>query len=194
MFLTGNCFKWSSVSHTLKYDYADLRVFRLHYVTAGRGPAVVLLHGWPQTWFMWRDIIPGLAAHYRVIAPDLRGLGESSRPVGGYDKKTLSQDGWRLPHRLLRAGRVVAGRARLGRAGRLRARRAASRRRAPHGDLRRAGAGRRDAGNVQQPLASRPALGARLSGGAYRGPRGRLSRPLLPQLRRAARRDPGRGP
>ena len=55
----------------------------------GAGPAVLLLHGWPQTWYMWRDVIPGLAEHYFVIAPDLRGLGDSSRPVGGYDKKTL---------------------------------------------------------------------------------------------------------
>src|SRR5690242_21941032 len=78
--------------------YGDVR---LHYVTAGRGPAVVLLHGWPQTWFMWRDILPGLANRYRVIAPDLRGLGESSRPVAGYDKKTMSDDIWRLAHGVL---------------------------------------------------------------------------------------------
>ena len=68
---------------TFQHAYADLGDVRLHYVTAGRGPAVVLLHGWPQTWYMWRDVIPGLAGRYRVIAPDLRGLGDSSRPVGG---------------------------------------------------------------------------------------------------------------
>lgn len=85
----------------LRHDHADLGDVRLHYVTAGQGPAVVLLHGWPQTWFMWRDIIPGLAARYRVIAPDLRGLGESSRPVGGYDKKTMANDVWRLVHDVL---------------------------------------------------------------------------------------------
>jgi pimeloyl-ACP methyl ester carboxylesterase len=53
---------------------------------------VLLLHGFPQTWFAWRKIIPLLAGTYRVIAPDLRGLGESSRPEGGYDKKTLAAD------------------------------------------------------------------------------------------------------
>jgi pimeloyl-ACP methyl ester carboxylesterase len=50
---------------------------------------------------MWRDVIAGLAPHYRVIAPDLRGLGDSSRPVSGYDKKTLAEDAWRLAHEVL---------------------------------------------------------------------------------------------
>jgi pimeloyl-ACP methyl ester carboxylesterase len=83
------------------HNYADLGDVRLHFVTAGKGPAVVLLHGWPQTWYMWRDIIPGLATKYRVIAPDLRGLGDSSRPESGYDKKTLANDAWRLAHEVL---------------------------------------------------------------------------------------------
>ena len=84
-----------------EHAFADLGDVRLHYVTAGQGPAVVLLHGWPQTWYMWRNVIPGLAKHYRVIAPDLRGLGDSSRPVDGYDKKTVAQDIWRLMHDVL---------------------------------------------------------------------------------------------
>jgi pimeloyl-ACP methyl ester carboxylesterase len=81
--------------------YADLGDVRLHYVTAGAGPAIVFLHGWPQTWYMWRDILPGLAQHYRVIAVDLRGLGDSSRPASGYDTKTVSHDIWRLMHDVL---------------------------------------------------------------------------------------------
>lgn len=85
----------------LQHHYADLGEARLHYVTAGQGPAVVLIHGWPQTWYVWRDIMPALAARYRVIAPDLRGLGDSSRPLGGYDKKTLADDIWRLAHDIL---------------------------------------------------------------------------------------------
>lgn len=84
-----------------EHAYADLGEVRLHYVMAGQGPAVVLLHGWPQTWYMWREVIPGLATRYRVIAPDLRGLGDSSRPADGYDKKTLAQDVWRLVHEVL---------------------------------------------------------------------------------------------
>jgi pimeloyl-ACP methyl ester carboxylesterase len=50
---------------------------------------------------MWRKIIPGLADRYRVVAPDLRGLGDSARPVGGYDKKTMANDVWRLVHDVL---------------------------------------------------------------------------------------------
>ena len=89
------------MAEMFQHAYADLGDVRLHYVTAGRGPAVVLLHGWPQTWYMWRDVMPGLAGRYRVIAPDLRGLDDSSRPVEGYDKKTLAQDVWRLVHDVL---------------------------------------------------------------------------------------------
>lgn len=85
----------------IRRGHADLGDVRLHYATAGEGPAVVLLHGWPQTWFMWRGVIPGLATRYRVIAPDLRGLGDSSRPERGYDKKTLAQDVWRLAHEVM---------------------------------------------------------------------------------------------
>jgi pimeloyl-ACP methyl ester carboxylesterase len=70
----------------------------IHDVTAGRGPAVVLLHGWPQTWWEWRRVIPPLAERYTVIAPDMRGLGDSSRPLAGYDKKTIADDIWRLVH------------------------------------------------------------------------------------------------
>ena len=83
------------------HDFADLGDVRLHYVAAGSGPAVVLIHGWPQTWYMWRHIMPGLAEKYRVVAPDLRGLGDSSKPVLGYDKKTLANDVWRLMHDVL---------------------------------------------------------------------------------------------
>ena len=66
---------------------------------------VVLLHGWPQTWYEWRHIIPGLAECYTVIAPDLRGLGESSRPLTGYDKRTVAHDIWRVLHETLKIDR-----------------------------------------------------------------------------------------
>ena len=64
----------------MDHHHADLGDVRLHYVTAGSGLPVVLLHGWPQSWYEWRHIIPALAERYHVIAPDLRGLGDSSRP------------------------------------------------------------------------------------------------------------------
>lgn len=76
--------------------YADLGEVTLHYLEAGSGPPVVLLHGIPQTSHEWRHVIPRLAAHHRVIAPDLRGLGDSSRPRDGYDKATVAEDVWRL--------------------------------------------------------------------------------------------------
>ncbi len=76
----------------LVHGRVDLKEVCLHYVTAGAGEPVVLLHGFPQTWFTWRRIIPALAARYTVIAPDLRGLGDSTKPQGGYDKRTVAGD------------------------------------------------------------------------------------------------------
>src|ERR1700735_2344063 len=64
----------------------------VHVATAGQGPAVGLLHGWPHTWQLWAEIIPALAATHRVIAPDLRGLGDSERAADGYDLRTLAAD------------------------------------------------------------------------------------------------------
>ncbi len=88
--------------HSLTHHYADLSDVRMHYVTAGEGYPVVLLHGWPQTWYEWRHIIDKLAPHYRVIAPDLRGLGDTSCPASGYDKKTIAHDVWELVHNELK--------------------------------------------------------------------------------------------
>ncbi|HPU16646.1 MAG TPA: alpha/beta hydrolase, partial [Polymorphobacter sp.] len=76
----------------LVHHFTDLGDVTLHHVGAGRGEPVLLLHGWPETWFMWRDVIPLLAPHFEVIAPDLRGLGDSSRPEAGYDKATVARD------------------------------------------------------------------------------------------------------
>ena len=81
--------------HTIALD--DVR---LHYVTAGKGDPVVLLHGWPQTWYEWRRIIPALAERYTVIAPDMRGLGDSSKPATGYDKRTVAADIYQLVRKL----------------------------------------------------------------------------------------------
>ena len=64
----------------------------LHYVTGGSGPALVLLPGWPQTWWEWHKLMPELARRHTVIAVDLRGMGGSDKPLDGYDKKTLASD------------------------------------------------------------------------------------------------------
>jgi pimeloyl-ACP methyl ester carboxylesterase len=50
------------------------------------------MHGWPQTWYAWRLVMPGLAQNFQVVAPDQRGCGLSSKPPGGYDTATLASD------------------------------------------------------------------------------------------------------
>ena len=83
------------VHHTVTLD-----AVRLNYVTCGSGDPVVLLHGWPQTWYEWRRIMPALAARFTVIAPDMRGLGDSSKPATGYDKRTVASDIHQLVRKL----------------------------------------------------------------------------------------------
>ena len=85
----------------MQHHHARLSALSMHYVTAGEGEPLVLLHGFPQTWYEWRDIMPALAGHYRVIAPDLRGLGDTTRPETGYDKRTVAGDVWELLHDVL---------------------------------------------------------------------------------------------
>jgi pimeloyl-ACP methyl ester carboxylesterase len=76
-----------------KHGKAVANGIRYHYVLGGRGDTVVLLHGWGQNWYMWRHVMPKLVeAGYTVIAPDLRGIGDSEKPVSGYDKKTVATD------------------------------------------------------------------------------------------------------
>jgi len=65
---------------------------RLHVAEAGEGPPILLQHGWPQHWWVWRRLIGPLAAEHRVICPDLRGFGWSEAPPGRYDKETLAGD------------------------------------------------------------------------------------------------------
>ncbi|MFG3254824.1 alpha/beta hydrolase [Streptomyces sp. NPDC048172] len=64
----------------------------LNVAVAGTGPAVLLLHGFPHTWQVWTRVLGPLAERYRVIAPDLRGFGASTRAAGGYDAATLAAD------------------------------------------------------------------------------------------------------
>ncbi|MBA1145937.1 alpha/beta hydrolase [Ectothiorhodospiraceae bacterium WFHF3C12] len=64
----------------------------MHYAEAGEGEPLILLHGWPQHWYLWRAQIPALARHYRVICPDLRGFGWTDAPRGPYDKERLAAD------------------------------------------------------------------------------------------------------
>ncbi|MBB2946415.1 pimeloyl-ACP methyl ester carboxylesterase [Actinoplanes lutulentus] len=70
---------------------ADVDGVTIHYVTGGTGEPLVLLHGWPQSWFEWRGIMPALAEKYTVYAVDLPGLGDSVGTPSGYDKATLAR-------------------------------------------------------------------------------------------------------
>lgn len=71
---------------------AEVNGVRLHYLEAGSGEPVILLHGYAQNSHMWLPLIAELAKTHHVIAPDLRGFGESEKSLGGYDKKTMAQD------------------------------------------------------------------------------------------------------
>jgi pimeloyl-ACP methyl ester carboxylesterase len=72
--------------------FVDVSGVKLHYLTAGEGSPILLLHGYAQTSHMWLPLIAKLSSKHRVIAPDLRGFGDSDKPASGYDKKTLAQD------------------------------------------------------------------------------------------------------
>ena len=72
--------------------FAAVNGTRIHYLSAGEGEPVILLHGYAQTSHMWRPLIAALAQTNAVVAPDLRGFGESAKPAGGYDKKSMAQD------------------------------------------------------------------------------------------------------
>ncbi len=76
----------SFTSHFLKAGEMNV-----HYVEGGNGDVVVLLHGWPATWRVWRKVIPGLVEHSHVIAIDMPGLGDSEPSPSGYDKASIAQ-------------------------------------------------------------------------------------------------------
>jgi epoxide hydrolase 4 len=97
-----------TLSDLIEHRYAQLGNVRLHYVEVGEGPLVVLLHGFPQFWYMWRFQIPALAgAGFRVVAPDMRGynLSEKPRGVSSYRVELLARD---VEHLILACGEESA--------------------------------------------------------------------------------------
>ena len=88
--------RWNDLTH----HTIAVKDVRLNYVTAGAGEPLVLLHGWPESSSAWRDVLPALSQRYKVIAPDLRGLGASSRPAGGYDTDNVADDIYQLVNAL----------------------------------------------------------------------------------------------
>ena len=77
---------------TFTSRYIDIGELRLHAVIGGNGPPLLLIHGWPQTWYAWRMVMPALAGDFEVIAVDQRGIGLSDKPRDGYDIGTLASD------------------------------------------------------------------------------------------------------
>lgn len=76
----------------VEHRFVELDGLRMHVAEAGSGDPVVLLHGFPQHWWEWRDVIPGLAERYRVICPDLRGSGWTDAPRKGYTREQIRAD------------------------------------------------------------------------------------------------------
>lgn len=122
VFWAAVCLYFASISAQAQIPEADHfnRIFhhhftmvngiRLHYVMGGSGEAVVLLHGYPQTWYGWRKVMPLLAQKYTVIVPDMRGLGQSSRPQDGdYTKKSVADDIYKLAQQLHLSRLYLAG-------------------------------------------------------------------------------------
>jgi pimeloyl-ACP methyl ester carboxylesterase len=96
--MKGISFKIDNV--TFSHHLAAVNGIQLHYVMGGEGDPVVLLHGYPQSWYEWRQIMPALAKNYTVIAPDVRGFGDSSKPITGYDGNTTAEDIYQLVSQL----------------------------------------------------------------------------------------------
>jgi pimeloyl-ACP methyl ester carboxylesterase len=76
----------------IEHRFVDADGLRVHVAEAGDGPPVLLLHGWPQHWFMWRHVFERLAPHFRLIAPDLRGFGWTEAPGEGYQPEAFAAD------------------------------------------------------------------------------------------------------
>jgi pimeloyl-ACP methyl ester carboxylesterase len=77
---------------TFSSRYVDTGDLRQHVFTGGEGPPLLLVHGWPQTWYAWRLVMPALARDFSVVVPDQRGTGLSGKPPGEYDTGTLAGD------------------------------------------------------------------------------------------------------
>src|ERR1700754_4255596 len=82
----------AGVTGTFTSRFVDAGGLRLHAVTGGGGAPLLLVHGWPQTWYAWRMLMPSLARDFSVVAVDQRGIGLSDKPRDGYDTGTIAND------------------------------------------------------------------------------------------------------
>ncbi|MFG2925688.1 alpha/beta fold hydrolase [Streptomyces sp. NPDC048305] len=94
-----------------EHAYAAVNGTRLHYVIGGPegGDLMILLPGWPRTWWQYHKVMPKLAERFRVVAVDIRGMGDSDKPESGYDKKTMARDIYELVHSLGYAKAHICG-------------------------------------------------------------------------------------
>ena len=81
---------------TFRHQLASVNGIAMHYVIGGQGDPVVLLHGFPETWYAWHEVMPILAKNHTVVAVDMRGMGDSSKPETGYDSKNTAEDIYQL--------------------------------------------------------------------------------------------------
>ena len=93
-------FRTPKSTQAVQSRFANVNGVRLHYLIAGAGDPVILLHGFAETSHMWRPLMAKLATTRTVIAPDLRGAGQSSTPAAGYTKAEMAQDIHALMHKL----------------------------------------------------------------------------------------------
>ncbi|MFB1485386.1 alpha/beta fold hydrolase [Corallococcus sp. RDP092CA] len=92
-----------------QHDVIEANGIAIHVASAGRGPPLLFLHGFPHTWFVWRDVMRALASEHQVIAPDLRGLGATTRVTSGYDLDTLVADALAVLDACTREPAIVIG-------------------------------------------------------------------------------------
>jgi len=99
------------MKETWKHGFVDVGEIRMHYVTQGKGKLVLLLHGFPDFWYVWRFQIPALAEHFRVVAPDLRGYNETDKPkdIDKYRLAFLAKDVLGLIHALGEDEAMIVG-------------------------------------------------------------------------------------
>ena len=91
-----------------EHHTAQVNGTRLHYVTAGEGPTVVLLHGWPETSHEWRHVTELLAGDHQVVVPDLRGFGASAKPARGWLKSKPMASGRSCGSRSIRRWKTLS--------------------------------------------------------------------------------------
>lgn len=96
----NTAFDSATFAQTFSHHTAEVNGTQIHYVMGGMGKPIVLLHGWPKTWYKWRKVMPALAERYTVIAPDLPGLGDSSFLTTGYSKQAIAELIYQLVNQL----------------------------------------------------------------------------------------------